>query len=66
MIHCSERQGMCVAGNETQGLAPASQALSHWAISLAHSNLQSYFLLVTQLCVYWSLWWDNYLSLGEL
>lgn len=52
MIHCSEQQDMCVAGNETQGLAPASQALSHWAISLAHSNLQSYFLLVTQLCVY--------------
>lgn len=52
MIHCSEQQGMCVAGNQTQGLAPASQALNHWAISPAHSNLQSYFLLAIQQCVY--------------
>lgn len=52
MIYFSEQQGMCVAGKQTQGLAPASQALHHWAVSPAHSNLQSYFLLVIQLCVY--------------
>lgn len=45
MIHCSEQQGMCIAGKQTQGLAPASQALYHWAVSPAHSNFQSYFSL---------------------
>lgn len=41
----------CVAGVQTQGLAPATQALYHWAVSPAHSNLQSCFLSVLQLCL---------------
>lgn len=34
---------MSVAGDQTQGLAPASQVLYHWVTSLAHSILQNYF-----------------------